>query len=93
MTGYPRRSRLVPETVCPPQGETIAAARQRVQAALSKLIKKHKTDGVVALVAPEPLASVVRNVLRRDELGDLWHGSEGTAKWELIEVPETVAAK
>jgi probable phosphoglycerate mutase len=82
-----------PETVCPPQGETLGTAKQRVQAALAKIMKKHKSDGLLALVVPEPLASVVRNVLRHDEWGDLWQSSAAHAKWELIDVPQTVAAK
>jgi probable phosphoglycerate mutase len=82
-----------PETVCPPQGETIGSAKQRVQAVLSKLLKKHKSDGILALVVPEPLASVVRNVLRQDDWGDLWQCGTGRARWELIEAPQTVAVK
>jgi probable phosphoglycerate mutase len=83
-----------PETVCPPQGETVSAARQRVQASLAKLIKKHKPEELVALVVPEPLLSIVRNVLRHDELGDLWHCAEAAAgKWELVAVPEPAAVK
>lgn len=82
-----------PETVCPPQGETVSAAKQRVQPALAKLIKKHKSDGLVALVVPEPLASIVRHVLSQVELGDLWHSSDDAGKWELIEVKEAVASK
>ena len=82
-----------PETVCPPQGETLCSAKQRVQAVLAKLLKKHKADGVFALVAPEPLASVIRHVVRHDDWGDLWQCCAGRAKWELIEVPQTVAAK
>jgi probable phosphoglycerate mutase len=82
-----------PETVCPPQGETLSDAKERVQGALAKLVKKHKAEGLLALVVPEPLASVVRKVLRQDEWGDLWHCSEAAAKWELIEVPQAVGAK
>jgi probable phosphoglycerate mutase len=82
-----------PETVCPPQGETLSTARQRVQTALTKLLKKHKSDGLLALVTPEPLATIVRNVLRHDDWGDLWQCTCGRAKWELIEVPQTVAVK
>jgi probable phosphoglycerate mutase len=82
-----------PETVCPPQGETLGSARQRVQVALAKLLKKHKSHGLFALVAPEPLASVIRNVLRQDEWGDLWQCCTARAKWELIEVPQAVGAK
>jgi hypothetical protein len=44
-------------------------------------------------VAPEPLASVIRNVLRHDDWGDLWHGCAGSRKWELIEVPQPVGIK
>ncbi len=82
-----------PETVCPPQGETLSDAKERVQGALAKLMKKHKAEGLLALVVPEPLASVVRKVLRQDDWGDLWHCSEAAAKWELIQVPQTVGAK
>jgi probable phosphoglycerate mutase len=82
-----------PETVCPPQGETLGSAKQRVQAVLSKLLKKHKSDGLLALVVPEPLASVVRNVLRQDDWGDLWQCCSGRAKWELIDVSQAVMAK
>jgi phosphoserine phosphatase len=82
-----------PETVCPPQGETLSDAKERVRAALARLVKKHKAEGLLALVVPEPLASVVRKVLRQDDWGDLWHCSEAAAKWELIQVPQTVGAK
>lgn len=82
-----------PETVCPPQGETISAARQRVQTAIAKLIKKHKSEGVVALVVAEPMASIFRLVLRGEALGDLWQSGEGTPQWDLIDVPETAIAK
>ncbi len=82
-----------PETVCPPRGETLIAAKERVQSALAKLFKKHKTEGVLAIVAPEPLASVIRNLLGRDEWGDLWHCASCTAQWQLIEVPDTAAVK
>lgn len=60
-----------PETVCPPEGETISAARKRAEDVLYRLLKKHH-DGVVALVVPEPMASIVHQLLTRDELHDLW---------------------
>ena len=82
-----------PENVCPPQGETLSAAKQRVSAALAKLLKKHKSDGLFAVVAPEPLASVIRNVVRHDAWGDLWQSAADTPRWQLIEVPQPAAAK
>lgn len=60
-----------PETVCPPEGEPLAAAEERLQDALDKLEKKHKS-GAIALVLAEPLASVLCHVVRHDDLGNLW---------------------
>jgi probable phosphoglycerate mutase len=82
-----------PETVCPPQGETLIAAKQRVQALVTKLLKKHKSDGFVAVIAPEPLASVIRNVLRHDDWGDLWQSATESPQWQVIDVPEAAAVK
>lgn len=77
-----------PQTVCPPDGEPLSNAKARVTEAIRKLQKKHKEGGVITLVTPEPLASVVRHVLRQDELTDLWQGSERCGAWEAIEVSD-----
>jgi probable phosphoglycerate mutase len=82
-----------PENVCPPQGETLSSAKQRVSEALAKLIKKQKADELFAVVAPEPLASIIRNVIRQDAWEDLWQCRNGKPHWQLIEVPEAVAVK
>lgn len=74
-----------PETVCPPQGETVASARVRVAKTLLRLQKRHK-GGSVGLVAPEPIASIVRHVLRNDELHNLWGANHGAA-CETIPMP------
>jgi probable phosphoglycerate mutase len=74
-----------PDCVCPPAGESLPDARKRVLAALVKLVKKHK-DGVIAVVAPEPLASVCRSVLSESELGDLWKAECDCGRWEAIDV-------
>jgi len=82
-----------PENVCPPQGETLSVAKQRVAAALAKLVKKHKADELFAVVAPEPLACIIRNVIRHDAWDDLWHCSNGKPLWQLIEMQEAAAVK
>ncbi len=79
-----------PQTVCPPDGEPIAGAKARVTDVLRRLQKKHK-EGTIAIVVPEPLTSVVRHVLNREELADLWQGSERCGLWEAIDVPGEVA--
>lgn len=80
-----------PEQVWPPGGETLAAARLRVRRVLEKLLRKHKS-GLVAIVIPEPLASVARSLLVRRGLGDLWKSECDHGGWELIDIePEQVA--
>ena len=44
-----------PENVCPPEGEMLSHAQERVRTCMTKLLKRHK-EGVVAMVASEPLA-------------------------------------
>jgi broad specificity phosphatase PhoE len=81
-----------PENVCPPEGEMLGHAEQRVRVALTKLLKRHK-EGVIGLVVPEPLASLVRRFLQQGELGDLWKVSNGHGQWEVLEIePEEVLA-
>lgn len=74
-----------PETVCPPEGETIPAAIVRIRKVLKKLLRRH-ARGVVALVVPEPLASMVRSTLNHDELGDLWQAERDDGRWDLIDI-------
>ncbi len=80
-----------PETVCPPQGEPVGNALERVKALISRLLRKHRS-GTVAIVAPEPVASFVRAALSRAELGDLWKAECEQGGWQMIDVqPEKVA--
>ncbi len=79
-----------PENVCPPEGEMLSDARERIQATLAKLVKKHK-EAIIGLVVPEPLASLVCNIARQDQLGDLWLATEG-GRWETITLEPAAAA-
>jgi broad specificity phosphatase PhoE len=74
-----------PENVCPPEGEMLADATQRVETAVTKLLKRHK-DGVIALVVREPLATLVRRFFDHGELGDLWKAMEEHGCWDLVTV-------
>jgi broad specificity phosphatase PhoE len=81
-----------PENACPPEGETLVSAERRTQKALAKLFKKHK-EGIIAIVVPEPLASVVRGLLLDGKLADLWEAECDTGCWEVIDIaPGRVAA-
>jgi phosphoserine phosphatase len=79
-----------PQSVCPPQGEPFAHAQERVRQALEKLVRKHR-QGVIALVAPEPVASLIRNTLTQEDLGDLWKAECECGDWELLDVGPTPA--
>lgn len=81
-----------PQNVCPPEGEMLGQAEDRVRAAVTKLLRRHK-EGVIGLVVPEPLASLVRRFLQQGELGDLWKVTNGHGQWEVLEIePEKVLA-
>ncbi|MBN2477519.1 MAG: histidine phosphatase family protein [Pirellulales bacterium] len=81
-----------PENVCPPEGEMLSQAGERVRAAIMKLLKRHR-EGVIGLVLSEPLASLVRHFVQHVELGDLWKATNGHGSWEILEVePEKLLA-
>ncbi|MFO0819904.1 MAG: histidine phosphatase family protein [Pirellulales bacterium] len=73
-----------PETVCPPDGEPLIEARQRVVAAVDKVLKKN-AQATVALVVPEPICSLVRSYLAGSEVGDLWKAECECGDWQVIE--------
>lgn len=74
-----------PEAVCPPEGEMVGEADERIRAAIARLEKRHK-EGAVGLVLPEPLASLLRRQLCQCELGDLWKATEEHGRWEVLEL-------
>ena len=81
-----------PESVCPPNGETLQQARERLQPALVKLAKKHK-EGTVAILVPEPLMSLLHCMLLHESISGLWQvHCENSPPWELIELPAEVVS-
>ncbi len=82
-----------PENVCPPGGEMLGEAAERVRVTMTKLLKKHKS-GTIAIVTPEPLASLLRQFISNEELGDLWKAVNKHGQWEVLEVePEETLDK
>jgi len=74
-----------PTTVCPPGGETISDAHERVRRALAPILKRNRGK-VVGLIVPRTLAGIVRCYLQNRDLAHVWDGSDSDARWELIEV-------
>lgn len=73
-----------PETICPPEGEPFAEAVERVRKALERPRKK---KGNVVIVAPEPLATVIRCVVRGSKLEALPPVGEAVPEknWEVLQ--------
>ena len=74
-----------PQNVRPPEGEMISQAAARVRAAMTKLLKRHR-QGAIAVVVPEPLASLVRHFFLHGKLGDLWKVNNGHGRWEVLDI-------
>ncbi len=75
-----------PENVCPPDGEMLSQAAERIDDAVEKLVKRHRA-GSIGLVVPEPLATLVANRLQGHELGDLWKPHNGCKCCREFDLP------
>lgn len=82
-----------PETICPPQGETVDEALERIRRAFEKPLKR----GIpFAVVAPEPLAEFIASFLtgRKADLGNtLCCEQRVRPRWELLSVVEASAPR
>lgn len=71
------------EAICPPEGETLAEAVERVRKALEKPLKKKCQ---LAIVAADPLAAIIGAVVRNTPLegiGSIARGPCGS--WEMLD--------
>lgn len=80
-----------PATVCPPEGEPVGDAISRVKALVQRLERKHKS-GTVALVVPEPLASLVVAAFGQCQVGDLWKVECQGGGWQKLQCQAELAA-
>jgi probable phosphoglycerate mutase len=74
-----------PTTVCPPGGETFGEAFDRVRRVVRPLLKRHR-DAVFAIVAPEPIGSVIRCYLEQQDLARIWDLRNGDGRWQVVDV-------
>ncbi len=79
-----------PESVCPPAGESCVEAYERAQKALRKPMKRSAN---FAVVASEPMATIVECVLRQQQLQmPSLNGREDDSLVELIDVSRSEPA-
>ena len=74
-----------PTDVCPPGGETVQAAYDRVKPMVEKLKKRDK-GGRFVLLVPAPMAAIVRCALVGGSLGDLWKSELDLGTFEVLQV-------
>lgn len=74
-----------PESICPPGGETIEDVRSRVKIVLKRICRKFK-GGTVAIVAPEPLFSIIRSEIDDSGIRDLLLHKSEVDRWEEVEL-------
>ena len=60
---------------------------RKIRQALRKILRRHKT-GNVAIIVPEPLATLVRGEVTREPLGDLWEAECAGGNWEFLDHTE-----
>lgn len=77
-----------PLGVCPPGGETVLQAVQRIQAPLSKLLRKHD-QGRIGFLIPEPLASIAQRCVLGGRLGDIWQLERDSGTFEAVHLDST----
>ncbi len=71
------------ENVCPPEGETLGQARQRIAPILNRLLRKHRRT-TIALVAPSPLIELIGECLHQGINGTRLRASRTFDQWELL---------
>lgn len=81
-----------PETVCLPEGETMAEAVERIERGLRKCLKRKRNVGIVA---SEPLATVICCVLRgcRPELPESAAYSQPERRIEFLHLSDEEGAR
>ena len=75
-----------PRTICPPQGETVADALERVKAAFKPLVRRHQDGDSFGLVVGEPLTRLISCILKRGSRPQLDERSP-CCGFERIDIP------
>lgn len=69
-----------PESVFPPDGETVEATRARLEKFAKRLTKKQRNETVI-VIAAEPVACILRSVLESVEVNKYWTVETNCGSW------------
>ena len=81
-----------PESVRPPQGETLTHAYERVRAVLVSIAQRHPHE-LAAIVAPRLLRALIQCCLRGLGPEAVWNLYREDAQWEVFSVPDGSAGR
>ncbi len=74
-----------PISICPPKGESIVNAQQRLRDALRSLLKRNK-KGVLTIVL-RPLAfNLLKRALQNEDIEDLWTNMDLELSWASFDL-------
>ncbi len=79
-----RQGQENPGELCPPGGEAIRDVKARVLKAIRKIARKSGEE-MVAIVVPDPMASVIESLISGEEMPDLWKVETDNGRWQVIE--------
>ena len=77
-----------PLSVCPPRGESILQASDRLERVLKRLVKKHNNHSF-ALVCPPIADAVLRCLVKGVDLNSVWEVLSESPVSEVCEIPDT----
>ncbi len=77
-----------PVSMCPPDGESILQAGERLERALKMILKRHK-NGAFAMVCPPIASALVRCLVKEVDLNKVWEVLSDSPVWEVCEVAES----
>ena len=76
-----------PLSVCPPRGESILQASERLERVLKRLVKKHNSRSF-ALVSPPIADAVLRCLVKGVDLNSVWEVLSESPVSEVCEIPD-----
>jgi len=74
-----------PASICPPQGECLVAAGERICEALQKIAKKNK-DKIVVVIAAPIAAALIECILNHGSLDKFWHFAENPKQLQAYDL-------
>ena len=75
-----------PEIICPPEGEMLCDARERVKAGLDQAAAQAKDRAPSPWCCPSRWPRWPQSLLTGCQLGDMWKLGESCGQWQAISV-------